>query len=169
MCWPIRGAGAGLARSLPPPKRTGGGIVRYRPATGWSASGSSSTNCCSDATDAAGATGTQSETVDVDNSSPTVTLTGPTSAPSTTGTQYVTATGGGSIAPIVDIQCSVDGAPTRAPEEPRVTPASAPYRPDGAQEMDLFDKIERLAELHNKGILSSEEFAAKKAELLSRL
>jgi hypothetical protein len=28
---------------------------------------------------------------------------------------------------------------------------------------------ERLAELHKKGILSSEEFAAKKAELLSRL
>jgi hypothetical protein len=27
----------------------------------------------------------------------------------------------------------------------------------------------RLAELHKKGILSSEEFAAKKAELLSRL
>ena len=34
---------------------------------------------------------------------------------------------------------------------------------------DLFAKIERLAELHKKGILSSEEFAAKKAELLSRL
>jgi putative oligomerization/nucleic acid binding protein len=30
-------------------------------------------------------------------------------------------------------------------------------------------KIERLAELHKNGILSSEEFAAKKAELLSRL
>ncbi|HLQ92181.1 MAG TPA: SHOCT domain-containing protein, partial [Xanthobacteraceae bacterium] len=37
------------------------------------------------------------------------------------------------------------------------------------QETDLFAKIERLAELHKKGILSSEEFAAKKAELLSRL
>jgi hypothetical protein len=63
---------------------------------------------------------------------------------------------------------SVDGLQTKAPE-PSVAPASEPYRPDGAQEMDLFAKIERLAELHKKGILSSEEFAAKKAELLSRL
>jgi hypothetical protein len=61
---------------------------------------------------------------------------------------------------------SVDGAQTKAPE-PSVTPTGEPYRPDSAQEMDLFAKIERLAELHKKGILSSE--AAKKAELLSRL
>jgi hypothetical protein len=64
---------------------------------------------------------------------------------------------------------SVEGGQTKAPEEPRVTPASEPHRPDSAQEADLFVKIERLAELHKKGILSSEEFAAKKAELLSRL
>jgi hypothetical protein len=63
---------------------------------------------------------------------------------------------------------SVDDVQTKAPE-PRVPPASEPHQPDSAQEMDLFAKIERLAELHKKGILSSEEFAAKKAELLSRL
>ena len=63
---------------------------------------------------------------------------------------------------------SVDGLQTKAPE-PRVAPISEPYRPESAQETDLFAKIERLAELHKKGILSSEEFAAKKAELLSRL
>jgi hypothetical protein len=34
---------------------------------------------------------------------------------------------------------------------------------------DIFAKIERLAELKQKGILSEEEFAAKKAELLRRL
>jgi Short C-terminal domain len=33
----------------------------------------------------------------------------------------------------------------------------------------IFAKIERLADLQQKGILSPEEFAAKKAELLSRL
>jgi hypothetical protein len=38
-----------------------------------------------------------------------------------------------------------------------------------AQESDIFAKIERLADLHQKGILSPEEFATKKAELLSRL
>ena len=63
---------------------------------------------------------------------------------------------------------SVDGLQTKAPD-PRVAPLSEPYRSDNAQETDLFAKIERLAELHTKGILSSEEFAAKKAEFLSRL
>ncbi|QDU28673.1 hypothetical protein ETAA8_37760 [Anatilimnocola aggregata] len=37
------------------------------------------------------------------------------------------------------------------------------------QEADIFGKIERLADLNAKGILSNEEFAAKKSELLSRL
>jgi hypothetical protein len=47
---------------------------------------------------------------------------------------------------------SVDGVQTKAPE-PRAAPASEPYRPDSAQEADLFAKIERLAELHKKGVL----------------
>jgi hypothetical protein len=34
---------------------------------------------------------------------------------------------------------------------------------------DIFGKLERLAELHKKGILSQEEFAAKKTELLGRI
>jgi hypothetical protein len=67
---------------------------------------------------------------------------------------------------------SVDGVPRNAPE-PRMTPAPAPppepYRAEAAQETDIFVKIERLADLQQKGILSPEEFAAKKAELLSRL
>ena len=63
---------------------------------------------------------------------------------------------------------SVDGVQTKAPE-PSVAPSHEPHRPDSTQEMDPFAKIERLAELHKRGILSSEEFAAKKAELLSRL
>jgi hypothetical protein len=63
---------------------------------------------------------------------------------------------------------AVDGVQTNA-QEPRRAPACEPVRPDTTQETDLFAKIERLAELHKKGILSSEEFAAKKAELLSRL
>jgi hypothetical protein len=36
-------------------------------------------------------------------------------------------------------------------------------------ESDIFIAIEKLAELHQKGILSAQEFADKKAELLSRL
>jgi hypothetical protein len=34
---------------------------------------------------------------------------------------------------------------------------------------DIFTKIERLANLQQKGVISAEEFAAKKNELLSRL
>ncbi|MGA9320293.1 MAG: SHOCT domain-containing protein [Xanthobacteraceae bacterium] len=67
---------------------------------------------------------------------------------------------------------SVDGAPGNA-SEPRRPPASPPNlepdRAETAQEIDIFAKIERLADLQQKGIVSQEEFAAKKAELLSRL
>jgi hypothetical protein len=34
---------------------------------------------------------------------------------------------------------------------------------------DVFNALERLGELHRKGVLTDEEFAAKKAELLARI
>jgi hypothetical protein len=46
-------------------------------------------------------------------------------------------------------------------------PTASADRPSNAE--DPLAQIERLAELHKKGILTQEEFAAKKAELLSRL
>ncbi len=52
------------------------------------------------------------------------------------------------------------------------SPASTPSPvPDtaAAQTMDIFATLERLAELKHKGILSEEEFTAKKAELLRRI
>jgi hypothetical protein len=63
---------------------------------------------------------------------------------------------------------SVDGVQTNAPalHDP---PATKPNPSDGPPEGDIFAKIEGLADLQKKGILSAEEFAAKKAELLSRL
>jgi hypothetical protein len=63
---------------------------------------------------------------------------------------------------------SVDGVPSNAPE-PRQPPAPEPSRAESALETDIFAKLERLADLQKKGILSPEEFAAKKTELLSRL
>ena len=36
-------------------------------------------------------------------------------------------------------------------------------------EDDIFSKIERLADLHARGILTADEFQAKKTDLLSRL
>lgn len=68
---------------------------------------------------------------------------------------------------------SVDGI---APEATRATHAqepvlAAPAEPPQAApgQEDIFTKIERLAALTKKGILSEEEFAATKAELLKRL
>ncbi|MGF6731323.1 hypothetical protein OKW50_003468 [Paraburkholderia youngii] len=61
---------------------------------------------------------------------------------------------------------SVGGVPQAAAPPVREEPVSTQ---SVARESDVFATIEKLAALHAKGILSDEEFAAKKAELLSRL
>lgn len=57
-------------------------------------------------------------------------------------------------------------APTATPTS--APPPSSPATEAGAAD-DIFFKIERLAELRQKGVLTDDEFSAKKAELLSRL
>lgn len=57
-------------------------------------------------------------------------------------------------------------APAPAPMNPAPT---ADLSTLGADSGDVFKTIERLAELRQRGILSDEEFAQKKAELLSRI
>ena len=56
---------------------------------------------------------------------------------------------------------------------PKAPPPPPPLSPESVREAipaeDIFIKIERLAKLKQKGILTEEEFAAKKAELLGRL
>jgi hypothetical protein len=64
-----------------------------------------------------------------------------------------------------------EGAPDKAVEahdRRALRCRNPPNRVETAQENDIFAKIKRLADLHQKGILSAEEFATKKAELLSR-
>lgn len=63
-------------------------------------------------TDAAGlSTGGQyTKTVEIDNEQPTVSFSGPSDAPSTAGTQYVTAIGGAGPSGVSGLSCSVDGA-----------------------------------------------------------
>jgi len=56
----------------------------------------------------------------------------------------------------------------RSPE-PVVTPARAAAPATSQAEDDIFGKLERLADLCKKDIITAEEFAAKKAELLARL
>lgn len=57
-----------------------------------------------------------------------------------------------------------------APVQPARQPAPAPFQPPpGADGGDVLAKIEKLADLRARGILTDEEFSTKKAELLSRL
>ncbi|CAK0770101.1 SHOCT domain-containing protein [Gammaproteobacteria bacterium] len=59
------------------------------------------------------------------------------------------------------------GSAGSAPKARTETGSGTP--PAIAQGTDIFTAIERLGDLQAKGILTSEEFATKKAELLSRL
>jgi hypothetical protein len=68
---------------------------------------------------------------------------------------------------------SRNGRPVTASPEPASAPGQATHAQltsgQPATESDIFAAIERLGDLRAKGILSDEEFAAKKTELLSRL
>lgn len=61
---------------------------------------------------------------------------------------------------------SSNGRPPQPAAAPSFSPAPAAA---GGRDGDIFASIERLAELHAKGVLNDNEFSAKKAELLSRL
>ncbi|MGI8428222.1 MAG: hypothetical protein ACR2OB_02725 [Solirubrobacteraceae bacterium] len=61
--------------------------------------------------DAAGQTVNDTKTVYVDNQQPEVALSGPADAPTTAGTQYVTATATAGPSGVAGLSCSVDGAP----------------------------------------------------------
>lgn len=65
------------------------------------------------AADAAAQRAANSKTVYVDNEQPTVALTGLTDAPSTAGTEYVTATAAAGPSGVAGISCSLDGAPAQ--------------------------------------------------------
>ncbi len=61
------------------------------------------------AKNAAGVISNKSETVQVDNRSPTISLSGATSAPTTAGTQFITATAGAGPSGVAGIGCALDG------------------------------------------------------------
>jgi len=69
---------------------------------------------------------------------------------------------------------SSNGQPPRRPMAAAPQPFAAPadntsFNTAPGRDGDVFATIERLAELRAKGILSDDEFSAKKAELLSRV
>jgi len=68
---------------------------------------------------------------------------------------------------------SVDNVPVQPtiqsqPAAPYI-PETPAYIQDASQAADIFEAIEKLATLKEKGILTDNEFSSKKAELLSRL
>jgi hypothetical protein len=64
-------------------------------------------------TDATGNPASVGKTLYIDNQQTTVTLSGPSDAPSTAGTQYVTATAAAGPSGVAGISCSVDGGPAQ--------------------------------------------------------
>ncbi len=62
------------------------------------------------------------------------------------------------------------GAATPETDESALSGSPVPsQRASGSSDDEIFSRLERLADLQSRGIISAEEFAAKKAELLSRL
>jgi hypothetical protein len=62
---------------------------------------------------------------------------------------------------------AVNGVPPTAP--PAAAQADAGMATDYGVATDIFAAIEKLADLHRRGILSDDEFSSKKADLLGRL
>jgi hypothetical protein len=88
------------------------------------------------------------------------------------GDQSLTFTSEQGLVRVADLPMVVGGSAAPPLAEPAAPTASAwpsgpPEATAGAE--DIFTKIERLAELRAKEILTVEEFEAKKVELLSRL
>ncbi len=81
------------------------------------------------------------------------------------GTHRVTETPAAALAPHHQSQYQSQPAPQFAPQTQAPEPASGASGDPAA----IVAAIESLAGLHERGILSDEEFAAKKAELLGRL
>lgn len=60
-------------------------------------------------------------------------------------------------------------APATPAPQPFAAPAPASPLPATMADDEIFSRLERLADLCQKGVLTNDEFAAKKAELLARL
>ena len=66
---------------------------------------------------------------------------------------------------------SAEAEKSRPQPTPAMPSQAAAASPPSAERSsgDVLATLERLAELHRKGVLTEEEFTAKKAELLSRI
>ena len=57
-------------------------------------------------------------------------------------------------------------APPPQYAEPQYAAPPPPPPPAGGSQDEMFDQLRQLGELHDKGILTDEEFAAQKAKIL---
>ena len=81
------------------------------------------------------------------------------------------------VAPYAPVNTQANASSFNAPQSPPVNNPSSSMQHGGgfngnasaSTTQDVFATIERLADLRAKGILSDEEFASKKAELLNRV
>ena len=81
------------------------------------------------------------------------------------GTQNLTFTSQYGTVQLYDLELIADADTPQTPQPQQTTPNSQAEPADG----DVFAKIERLHDLHQRGILTDTEFSAKKSELLDRL
>ena len=110
------------------------------------------------ATDAAGVPAATSKTVSIDNAQPTVALSGPSDAPSTAGTQYVTATATAGPSGVHGIRCSLDRGPDQwtAGSTTRV-----PVNGIGDHMVSCFSDNNALDANGNRGTSPPQSFAVK--------
>ena len=70
---------------------------------------------------------------------------------------------------VVDDAPAATPAPNPAPAEPLEAPTSAPAPPATTPADDATATLERLAALRDRGLITAEEYDAKKRELLERI
>lgn len=109
-------------------------------------------------TDAAGIPAALTRTVDIDNQPPTISLTGPTDAPSTAGTQYVTATATAGPSGVAGISCSVDGA---AAQWYPASTAQVPVNGIGEHQVQCFSENNAVDATGNRAGSQPATFAMK--------
>ena len=89
------------------------------------------------------------------------------------GSQSLSLSGAAGPVSLHDLAVAADEGPSRAtlPHAEAAPPADAPATPGPARSLsgDPLDVLERLADLHRRGVITEAEFGAKKAELLARL
>lgn len=107
------------------------------------------------ATDAAGNSVSYSRTVYVDNQQPTISLSGPSQAPATAGTQYVTATAGAGPSGVDGISCTIDG---RAAQWYPGTHAEVPVSGVGTHTVRCYSANNAVASNGDHGVSSAASF-----------